>query len=407
MRKIRLCRIIYEFSPSIGGSITHTIDLAKHMASHCEHQFIIVPKIKTDTSKLDASFPFKVHRVKYYEFIWLQLIKSKYIKWLPVAPLIICSFSLSAIKKCMWLNYKYGLDIIHAHGIGLGPAVTILRFLIKVPAVLMLDGSLESYSLFSGYYESLLFRITKLDHYFVVDNGGPALPKFKKLISNKSKITPVFINIDINTFYPKQKNLELIKHLRLTNKFIYISIHNLNITQGVEYSIKGFKKLIDEFDVTNVILLIVGGGELREKLEIMVKDLNIDNKVIFIGSVKNSLVPEYYSISDVALSTSTKINMNTSTIEAMACKVPVIAFDCGNTSDILLRNLENGILVRSGSTDNLAKAMFLLYNDIELLQKLGENARNFVFRERKWDKRVASELAVYRKILKISYENNR
>jgi glycosyltransferase involved in cell wall biosynthesis len=106
MRKIKLCQIIYEFAPQIGGSITHTIELAKHMAPYCERQFVIVPAVKEDTSDLDRSFPFEVIRVKYHDFKLLQYIKSKWLKWLPVAPLINLSFGWAALKEIWRLNRR-------------------------------------------------------------------------------------------------------------------------------------------------------------------------------------------------------------------------------------------------------------------------------------------------------------
>jgi hypothetical protein len=66
MKSLKLCRIIYEFPPTIGGSIIHTIELARQIAPFCEQQIFIVPKIREDTSKIDASFPFKVYRVGYF-----------------------------------------------------------------------------------------------------------------------------------------------------------------------------------------------------------------------------------------------------------------------------------------------------------------------------------------------------
>jgi len=400
MKPLKLCRIIYEFPPTVGGSIIHTIELARQIAPYCERQIFVVPKIKEDTAKLDASFPFEVYRIKYFEFKWLQNVKSKYVKWLPVAPLVNFSFALAALNKCVRLNKQFGLDIIHVHGIGIGPTATILKYLTKKPVVTMIDGSQESYSSLAGIFETILIKTTKFDHYFVVDNGGPALPKFQRLLHNQSKLTPVFINIDSDKIYPKQNNLELTKSLGLDNYFIFISIHNLEPIQGVNYSILGFKKLIEKYNIPNSILLVVGGGSVRDKLETMTHDLEISNKVIFVGAVDNSLIPDYYSISNVALSTSLLINMNTSTVEAMACKKPVIAFNCGNTRDLLIRHMDNGILVTPGAIDELSEAMFLLYNKMELRTKLGENARKFIVENRNWKNRIETEIGVYQKLLK-------
>jgi len=405
MKSLKLCRIIYEFPPTIGGSIIHTIELARQIAPFCEQQIFIVPKIREDTSKIDASFPFKVYRVGYFEFKWLEHVKSKYIKWLPLAPLVNFSFALASLNKCVRLNKQFDLDIIHIHGIGIAPVAKILKYLTKKPVVIMIDGSQGSYSTLAGIFESILIKTTKFDHYFVVDNGGPALPKFQKLIHDSSKLTPVFINIDTDKIYPKRKNLDLTNHLGLDNYFVFISIHNLESIQGVDYSILGFKKFLEKYNILNSILLVVGSGSIRDKLETMTHKLEISDKVIFTGAIENSSVPDYYSISDVALSTSLLINMNTSTVEAMACKKPVIAFDCGNTRDLLIQNMQNGILITPGSIDELSESMLLLYNKIELRLKLGENARKFVVEHRNWKHRIDTEIRIYNKLVKYCDSN--
>jgi len=370
------------------------------MAPYCERQIFIVPKIKQNTSEIDANLPFEVCRIKYLEFNWLKGIKSKYFKYLPIAPLINFSFSISALNKCWLLKRQYGLDMVHVHGINFGPTATMWRYLAKIPVVIMIDGSQESYSHLAGIFETMLIKLTNLDHYFVVDNGGPALLKFKRLLHDQSKLTPVFINLDTSKLYPKPKNIELTKRLGLNNCFVFISIHNLEPIQGVEYSILGFKYFIDQYNIKDATLLIVGAGSIKNELEKMASELKLNNRVIFVGAISNSLVIDYYSISDVALSTSLKINMNTSTIEAMACKKPVIAFDCGNTEDLLIRHMQNGILVSPGSIEELSESMFLCYNKKELRISLGENAREFVVNNRDWGKRIDSELGVYNKLLK-------
>jgi L-malate glycosyltransferase len=317
-------------------------------------------------------------------------------------PLSDILFGIAAIRKCIWLHRKYGIDIIHAHGIAVGPAAVISARLIKKPVVMMLDGTLSSYSKSAGFYESVIYRLINCNHYFIIDNGGPALTVFQKLKNIKDRFSPVFQNINTSRVYPKEKNLKLWSQLGLgdRNRFVYISIHNLDAIQGVDYSILGFKKLIETYHIQDAILLIVGGGPDRERLQKLANDSGLQDKIFFTGPIENSLVPDCYSLSDVALSTSIKINSNLATIEAMACEVPVIAFDCGNSADLLMQDKENMLVVPNGSIEELAKAMFQLYNDRNLRQKLGANAREFIVTHRNWDARIRLELGVYSKLIK-------
>ena len=97
-----ICRMIFQFPPAIGGSVTHTVELAHHVNPYCRKQFVIAPKSEENATQVDRSFDFDVRRVNY-------------LKWLPLGRLRSLSFGLFALKQILSLNREYGIDIIHAH----------------------------------------------------------------------------------------------------------------------------------------------------------------------------------------------------------------------------------------------------------------------------------------------------
>ncbi len=98
--------------------------------------------------------------------------------------------------------------------------------------------------------------------------------------------------------------------------------------------------------------------------------------------------------------------MNTSTSEAMVAAKPVIAFDCGNTEDEMIRHMETGMLAESGNVYDLANNMMLLYQDSELRTRIGENAKEFILHNRGWEKRIVSDLDVYNRVLREGMKND-
>jgi L-malate glycosyltransferase len=82
----------------------------------------------------------------------------------------------------------------------------------------------------------------------------------------------------------------------------------------------------------------------------------------------------------------------------MACEKPVIAFDSGTTRN-LIKHMENGLLAKSGDVDNFVDNIILLYNNEELRTKIGINAKKTILTKRNWDKRIKTELDVYRRVL--------
>jgi glycosyltransferase involved in cell wall biosynthesis len=90
--------------------------------------------------------------------------------------------------------------------------------------------------------------------------------------------------------------------------------------------------------------------------------------------------------------------MNRTTQEAMACGKPVVVFNSGGTNKLISEN-QNGLLVESGNVKQLALAMYELYMDPKLRQKLGNDARKFIEQNRSWESRIKIELEVYDKLL--------
>ncbi len=396
-----ICRLIFEFLPTrTGGSVIHTVELARHIHPYCGKQFLLVPRADEDTTELDKSFPFDVYRVDYCKFRWLHRLKAKkYFKWLPLAPIVVLSYGLFALPLIFRLNRKYGIDIIHAHGVFVGVIATIAGKLLRKPAVWTLHGTLESYSpRLSGKSETILVTMFEPDYVFVVDNGGPSREKFTRLVDG-SKLTPVYINVDIGRMCPRPASADLLERLNLQGRFVCISVHNLEPVQGVEYAILAFKEFLQFSGYLEAVLLVIGSGSLEERLERLACELGIRDKVIFLGAVDNSLIPDYYSVCHISLAPSLYVNMNRSTVEAMACGKPVVAFACGNTADELIQHRRTGILAEVGDIKDLANSMLLLYRDPELRRKMGESAREFIVKKRSWKSRVETELGVYSKLL--------
>ena len=61
-------------------------------------------------------------------------------------------------------------------------------------------------------------------------------------------------------------------------------------------------------------------------------------------------------------------------IEAMACGVPVVAFDCENGPRNIIANNQNGILVKPFDVDEYAKSMLRLMRDDQLRTQMGNRA---------------------------------
>jgi glycosyltransferase involved in cell wall biosynthesis len=95
---------------------------------------------------------------------------------------------------------------------------------------------------------------------------------------------------------------------------------------------------------------------------------------------KSAELERYYSAADLMIYLGLEDNLPNVVLEAMACGVPVLAFDTGGVGDLVV-NGETGQLVRSGDVANFAVQMVLLLANPKRLSWLGMNGREKVLRQ--------------------------
>ena len=166
---------------------------------------------------------------------------------------------------------------------------------------------------------------------------------------------------------------------------------------GIEYAIEAMKKIAERIPDTR--LLLTGDGPLRPELERLAAGLGPD-RVRFLGLVSREEMRELYREADVVTlpsitSAGTQETFGIAALEAMASEKPVIATDVGGLPE-LIRNGQDGIVIRERDSEALANAAIRLLTDKDLARALGREGRNRVLREfgvSQWAERV---LDVYR-----------
>ena len=121
---------------------------------------------------------------------------------------------------------------------------------------------------------------------------------------------------------------------------------------------------------------IFGQGEWKEMLQGMIDERGLQETVKLNGPTKN--IGQEYSESSMIVMSSHYEGFPMVMIEAMACGLPAVSFDfkCGPRD--IIKEGENGLVVKDGDIDGLAKAMMTLMRDDELRRKMGENAKRVV-----------------------------
>ena len=124
--------------------------------------------------------------------------------------------------------------------------------------------------------------------------------------------------------------------------------------------------------------LIVGGNpgndvEL-ERLKSLAAELGIAGSVTFTGSVRQAVLPTYYSAADVFSLPSHSESFGLAPLEAMACGTPAVVSRVGGLKTFI-RSGENGYLVPWRCPESFAQRFDTLLANPELREAMGRAAR--------------------------------
>jgi len=202
----------------------------------------------------------------------------------------------------------------------------------------------------------------------IVSNSKGVDEDLKSLMHVTAETKVIYNPVDLNYINEKKEICEDIPFDFQQNKKYIISVGRLIPLKRNADLIKAFYEI--QKDDKNVELLFLGDGVLKNDLMQECKELKIDEKVHFLGNVRN---PFYY------LSKSTLFVMNSEVegfpnvlVEAMACGLPVISSDCKSGPREILGNEEYGYLYPVGNIEVLiSKIKTVLYShlDFQMIRK--------------------------------------
>jgi glycosyltransferase involved in cell wall biosynthesis len=123
---------------------------------------------------------------------------------------------------------------------------------------------------------------------------------FKNNLINRgidaNKIEVITNGSNMELFKHREKNEELLKNLKLQNKFIvgYIGTHGM--AHSLDFIVKSIVKIKD----SNIHFLFIGDGAKKSTIVQIANDLKLKN-ITFLDPIKKEEVPKYLSICDVSL----------------------------------------------------------------------------------------------------------
>ena len=159
-----------------------------------------------------------------------------------------------------------------------------------------------------------------------------------------TKISIIPCGVDVELFKPSDNNTAKIK-LGLENKDVLLYVGRLEPLKGIDILLKA-ASIMEHSE--SIKVLIVGGDNYQDeemhRLKTLAHELNIFDKVTFVGRVEQDALPQYYNAADVCIVPSFYESFGLVALESMACGTPVVASRVGGLATLVKNNV-TGLLI--------------------------------------------------------------
>jgi glycosyltransferase involved in cell wall biosynthesis len=276
------------------------------------------------------------------------------------------SFNLRYLFELVYVIRQKKIDLIQSHLLGANLYSSLVGIVCNIPVISTFHGfvdmrdkerfsSIKRWIINRGSVR-LVFVSDKLKDFYVTSKG----------FSKKKSVT-IYNGVDTLSYKPQPDN-NIRERLGLGPDNVLVgSVGNIRPAKGYNYLLEAARLVINQYPQFRFVVAGEGSGKLYESLLDLRKRLELDNHFFFIGFEPD--VSRFMNNLDIFVLPSVSEGFSISTIEAMACGVPVIVTQSGGPEEIV-SNAENGLLVRASSSIELANSISKLFMDTGLKQKL-------------------------------------
>ena len=379
---MKIAMLIDGWYPVFGGWQVHVQELCKRLVKNydCEVD-LFVRKLKDDTWKkyteneVLEDWKWKIYRIwpttRFFNPIWRMLAL------------------INTTWKLFWKAKKERYDVIHAHAYVSWLPAKIVGNLLKIPVVYTVHwvNQLDTDKWW------ILKKIEKwLVSWIKYDWEITVWKEFLKYPNVNKDIEVIPNGVDIKKF-------DEVKVEKKYDWFNLLWVGRFSWEKWVDYLIRWLslvdKKLLKE---KYFKLNLVGDGEDKQKIENLVKQLNLENFVNFKWKMFwEDLVKEYKKNHIFILSSLSEWQPLT-VLEAFASKIPVIATDVWDNKYFINEN--NWFLIKAWDENEIKKNIEkVLQFDDKTLKIMWETGYNLVKKNYTWNKMVEKVFDFYKKLI--------
>ena len=275
-------------------------------------------------------------------------------------------------------------DLIFVNGLGIES--TIANLLLKKQLIRKIVGdpvweraynqkkTTESFDEFQNNKHSFLIEVQKLLRNWsinsteIVITPSDHLKSFVSGLGFSNKILKINNGVDITdikktNIYKADVNLLIISRLVVQK--------NINIVI----------EAIELLDNKNLKLSIIGEGGEFSKLEGVIRDLNLQNRVQLLGKIDNNKISQFLHTADIFIQASDYEGLPHSVLEAINYEVPILSTDVGGCKDLLNDGERGFIIPLPPDKQIIAENIIFIINNKDEATKRAVAAKTFISEE--------------------------
>lgn len=180
----------------------------------------------------------------------------------------------------------------------------------------------------------------------------------------------------------------------LNGRFVVLTSCRLNPEKGLQHFLQAIPRVIRS--VPDLSVVMAGDGTARDELEALARELNINDRVTFLGW--RSDVLDWIALADCVVQPSLSESFCQVVVESMILETPIIVTPVGVAPDAIVSGERGGILVPIGSDEKIAEAIIQLAADKDLRRCLGRKGHEFIVSEYSLRATASKHEAIYRSL---------
>ena len=358
-------------TPGPGGAETVLLDVAAHLDQERWHSVVAVP----EPGWLDQQVRLR----------GLDAVR---------APARHTSFDWRYLLRMIRLIRRYHADVVHAHLVTPSVYGGLAGLFCRVPVVSTFHGAVDFKD---GRFNPAKFRIVNRSSAGVALVSEALQREFLANTTLDEQLTRVVHNgIDRTAFAPRRDDT-LRRELGLSPGDILVgAVGNVRRAKAYDVLLRAAAELHRRNPRFRFVIAGATNGPVYPQLRSLQEELGLGEAVVFTGFRDN--VARVFNNLDVYVTTSSSEGFSLTTVQALACGVPVVATRCGGPEEILTHE-ETGLLVGVGDHGQVAAAITRLVEDPSLAARLTKAGLALAASRFSRDGMVSSYAAMYERAL--------